>query len=165
MSAVDSSDHISVKAKIEEWLEAEGISFEEIKDLNSFFHIQTNLRNTTVHISESKVRRGVLAVQGMMDLAEDQLYKIGKISQEESDLLFRLLFASLDKSEYLFLLQKDFEAQSWLKIQRTLYIDELTRTDLLREMKDLNMKLVNINYMVNESLERFAPVSDGQLYK
>ncbi|MDG6924072.1 MAG: hypothetical protein JRN67_12380, partial [Nitrososphaerota archaeon] len=124
-----------------------------------------NLRNVSIHISESKVRRGVLAVQGILDLAEDQLFKIGKISSEENDLLFRLLFASLDKTEYLFLLQKDFKAKNWLKIQRTLYVDELTRTDLLREMKDLNIKLVNINYVVNESLEKLPSASNGQLYE
>lgn len=163
----ESSGHLSAKARIEEWLEAEGISFEEVTDLNSYFHIQANLRNVSIHISESKVRRGVLAVQGILDLAEDQLSKIAKISNEESDLLFRLLFASLDKTEYLFLLQKDFGAKNWLKIQRTLYVDELTRTDLLKEMKDLNTKLVNINYMVNESLEKLPSASsaDGQLYE
>ena len=165
MSTLGSNDHLSTKTRIEEWLEAEGISFEEVKDLNSFFHIQANLRNISIHIRESKVRTGVLAVQGILDLAVDQLYKIAKISHEESDLLFRSLFALLDKSEYLFLLQKDFAVQNWLEVQRTLYVDELTRTDLLREMKDLNMKLVNVNYMVNESLERFAPVADGELYK
>ena len=157
--------HPSVKAKIEQWLEAEGISFQEVKDINSFFHIQANLKNVSIHISESKVRMGVLAVQGILDLAEDQKYKIGKIGQEESDLLYRALFATLDKSEYLFLLQKDFGAQNWLKIQRTLYVDELTRTDLLREMKDLNMKLLTVNYTVNESLERLAPIADSELYK
>ncbi|MDG6904231.1 MAG: DUF2299 family protein [Nitrososphaerota archaeon] len=161
----ESSGHLSAKARIEEWLEAEGISFEEVADLNSYFHIQANLRNVSIHISESKVRRGVLAVQGILDLAEDQLFKIGKISSEENDLLFRLLFASLDKTEYLFLLQKDFKAKNWLKIQRTLYVDELTRTDLLREMKDLNIKLVNINYVVNESLEKLPSASNGQLYE
>jgi hypothetical protein len=144
---------------------AEGISFQDVKDINSFFHIQADLKNVSIHISESKVRRGVLAVQGILDLAEDQKYKIGKIGQEENDLLYRVLFATLDKSEYLFLLQKDFKAQNWLKIQRTLYVEELTRTDLLREMKDLNMKFVNVNYTVNESLGRLAPIADSELYK
>jgi hypothetical protein len=160
-----SSDHLSVKAKIEEWLEAEGISFEEVKDLNSFFHVKANLKNIPIHISESKVRRGVLAVQGILELSEDQLYKIGKITPEDSELLFRSLFVSLDKSEYLFLLQKDFRAQNWLKIQRTLYIEDLTRTDLFREMKDLNVRFVDINYILSESLERFTPVSDADVYK
>lgn len=165
MSSPESNGHLSAKMRIEGWLEAEGISFEEIKDLNSFFHIKANLRNISIHISESKVRIGVLAVQGVLDLAQDQLYKIRKIGTEESELLFRSLFESLDKSEYLFLLQKDFTAQNWLKIQRTLYLDELTRTDLLKEMKDLNMKLVGINYTVNESLEKLAPIADSELYK
>ena len=138
MSDPESNYHLSAKAKIEEWLEAEGISFEEVKDLNSFFHIQANLRNVSIHISESRVRRGVLAVQGVLDLGEDQLYKIEKISHEDNELLYRSLFALLDRSEYLFLLQKDFAARGWLKVQRTLYVDELTRTDLLKEMKELN---------------------------
>ena len=165
MAAADSSDHLSVKAKIEGWLDAEGISFEQVNDLNSFFHIQANLKNVRIHISESKVRIGVLAVQGILDLSEDQLYKLGRITPEDSELLFGSLFSLLDRSEYLFLLQKDFRAQNWMKIQRTLYIEELTRTNLFREMKDLNMKFVNINYLVNESLEGFTPAPDADLYK
>ena len=165
MSTAGSNNHLSVKAKIEGWLDAEGISFEQVKDLNSFFHIQANLKNVRIHISESRVRIGVLAVQGILDLSEDQLYKIGRITPEDSELLFGSLFSSLDKSEYLFLLQKDFRAQNWLKIERVLYIEELTRTNLLREMKDLNVKFVNINYMVNESLGRFTPAPDADLYK
>jgi hypothetical protein len=165
MSTSESRDHLSVKAKIEGWLDAEGISFEQVKDLNSFFHIKANLKNVGIHISESKVRMGVLAVQGILDLSEDQLYKISRITPEDGELLFRSLFSTLDKSEYLFLLQKDFRAQNWLKIQRTLYIEELTRSDLLREMKDLNMKFVDVNYLVNESLERFTPAPDTDLYK
>ncbi len=165
MSTAGSNNHLSVKAKIEGWLDAEGISFEQVKDLNSFFHIQANLKNVRIHISESRVRIGVLAVQGILDLSEDRLYKIGRITPEDSELLFGSLFSSLDKSEYLFLLQKDFRAQNWLKIERVLYIEELTRTNLLREMKDLNVKFVNINYMVNESLGRFTPAPDADLYK
>jgi hypothetical protein len=165
MPTVESEGHLSVKAKIEEWLDAEGISFDQVKDLNSFFHIEANLKNVRIHISESRVRRGVLALQGILDLSEDQLYKIGRITPEDSEMLFRSLFSSLDKSEYLFLLQKDFKTQNWLKIERTLYTEELTRSDLLREMKDLNMKFVSINYLVNESLDRFTPAPDTDLYK
>ena len=68
MPAAESSDHLSVKAKIEGWLDAEGISFEQVKDLNSFFHIKPISRMSGIHISESKVRMGVLAVQGILDL-------------------------------------------------------------------------------------------------
>jgi len=165
MSTAESDDHSALKARIEGWLEAEGISFEEGQDLNSFFKIQANLKNVRIHISESKVRRGVLAVQGVLELSEDQLYKIGRISPEDSASLFQSLFSVLDKNEYIFLLQKDFRVENWLKIQRILYIEDLTRTDLFREMKELNMKFVNINYMVNEALDRFSPLSDAGLYK
>jgi hypothetical protein len=159
------NDHLSIKAKIEDWLEAEGVSFDQVNDLNSFFHIKANLKNISIHISESKVRRGVLAVQGFLDLSQDQLYKVGKISPEDTESLFQSLFSTLDKSEYLFLLQKDFGAQNWLNIQRTLYMEDLTRTSLFAEMRDLNMKFVNVNYLVNEWVERITPKSDAELYK
>ncbi|MHB1868068.1 MAG: DUF2299 family protein [Nitrososphaerales archaeon] len=165
MPTNETNDHLSVKAKIEDWLDAEGISFDQIQDLNSFFHIVANLKNVPIHINESKVRRGVLVLQGILELSEDQLYKIGKFSPEDGESLFQSLFATLDKSEYLFLLQKDFAMQNWLKVQRTLYIEDLTRTNLLTEMKDLNMKLVNVNYMVNEALKRLVPLSDAESYK
>jgi hypothetical protein len=161
----ESNDHVSIKEEIEQWLEAEGISFDQVKDLNSFFHIKANLKNVAIHINESKVRRGVLAVQGILDLGEDQLSKIEKLNPEDNEFIFRSLFASLDRSEYLFLLQKDFKAQNWLKIQRTLYVEDLTRTSLFGEMKDLNMKFVNINYTLNEFLDRYIQVSESEPYK
>ncbi|MGI0091723.1 MAG: DUF2299 family protein [Nitrososphaerales archaeon] len=155
-------DHLLLKEKIEEWLDDEGISFSQTPDLNSFFHLQANLKNVAIHIQESKVRKGVLAVQGILEPGEDQLYKLGRISEEDRKSLFRSLFSTLDKSEYLFLLQEDFAAENWLKIQRTLYIEDLTRTSLLDEMKDLNTKFVNVNYTLNESLYDFEEVPDDK---
>jgi hypothetical protein len=166
LSAVESNEHLALKAKIEGWLEAEGIAFSNISDLNSFFHIQANLKNIPIHISESKVRKGVLAVQGSLELAVDQLEKYQSISADDKKTLFRSLFVMLDKSEYLFLLQENLAVQNWLKIQRPLYIEDLTRTMLLNEIKELNTKFVNINYLVNESLAEFKPVSeDSSMYK
>lgn len=152
-------DHSLLKTRIEEWLEDEGISFSDVPDMNSYFHVRANLKNVPIDISESKVRKGVLAVQGALDLSADQLDKYQLASKEDKKSLFRALFEMLDRSEYLFLLQEDFEVQSWLKIQRAAYIEDLNRTKLLGEMKDLNMRFVNVNYIVNESLARFA--SDG----
>ena len=165
-SAVESNEHHALKAKIEEWLEDEGISFNDVPDLNSHFHIKANLKNIPIHISESKVRLGVLAVQGIMELAADQIEKYQVVSEEDRKSLFRSLFAMLDKAEYLFLLQENFAIQNWLKIQRTLYIEDLTRTMLLNEIKDLNTRFVNINYLINDTLAEFKPVSeDSTMYK
>lgn len=150
------NEHSSLKTKIEDWLEAEGITFSESPDFNSFFHIVANLKNVQVHVSEPKVRRGVLAVQAVVALNEDQLAKVEKLKPEEKRPLFLSLFAKLDRSEYLFMLQEDFNSKSWLRIQRTLYIEDLTRSSLLFEMKDLNMKFVNLNYELNDALESFA---------
>lgn len=158
----ESSEHLLLKTKVEDWLEAEGISFNEVPDLNSHFHIQANLKNITIHLSESRVRRGVLAVQGTLELVADQLEKYHAMSEADRKTLFSSLFALLDKSEYLFLLQQNFAVENWLKIQRTLYAEDLTRTSLLREMKDLNLKFVNINYLLNESLAISNPVSSEQ---
>ena len=69
------NEHQILKTKIQEWLDAEGISFSEVPDLNSHFHMQVNLKNATIHVSESRVRRGVLAVQGTLQLVADQLEK------------------------------------------------------------------------------------------
>ena len=95
MSTAESSDHLSVKTKIEEWLDAEGISFEQVKDLNSFFHIKANLKNVGIHISESKVRMGVLAVQGILDLNEDQtLQSFKDYSRRQRALISILVFST-----------------------------------------------------------------------
>ncbi len=156
------NEHQILKAKIQDWLEAEGISFSDVPDLNSHFHIQVNLKNAAIHVSESRVRRGVLAVQGSLQLVPDQLQKYVVMSDTDKKTLFSSLFALLDKSEYLFLLQQNFAVENWLKIQRTLYIEDLSRTSLLREMKDLNMKFVNINYILNEALAISNPVSSDK---
>lgn len=158
----ESNEHLDLKGKIEGWLDAEGISFSNVPDLNSHFHIQANLKNVAIHVSESRVRRGVLAVQGTLELVPDQLEKYGVMSEADKKTLFHSLFALLDKSEYLFLLQQNFALQNWLKIQRTLYSEDLTRSGLLREMKDLNMKFVEINYLLNEALAISNPVSGEQ---
>jgi hypothetical protein len=166
MSTAESNEHQMLKEKIEGWLEAEGISYGDVPDLNSFFHMTANLKNIPIHISESKVRRGVIAVQGILELAPDQIEKYQVVSEEDRKSLFRSLFAMLDKTEYLFLLQENFAMKNWLKIQRTLYIEDLTRTMLLNEIKDLNTRFVNINYLINETLAEFKPVSeDSTMYK
>jgi hypothetical protein len=153
-------EHLALKAKIEEWLEAEGISFKHVPDLNSYFHLETNLKNAPIHLHESKVRRGVLVVQGVLSLTDSQLEIVVKMTEEDKKTLFLSLFAILDKSEYLFMIQQDFSSESWVRIQRTLYVEDLTRTRLLGEMKDLNTKFVNMNYALNEALGRIVAVSD-----
>lgn len=162
----DADNHLSLKAKIESWLDAEGIAFDQLPDINSFFHIQANLKNSPIHINESKVRKGVLAIHGVLEPNNDQLFKVGKISEAERKTLFRTIFAILDRSEYLFMLQEDFSSKGWLRIQRTLYVEDLTRTTLLTEMKDLNTKFVNINYALDESLNGIGKISgeENQVY-
>jgi hypothetical protein len=155
-------DHQPLKNKIGEWLEDEGISFSEVPDLNSFFHLKADLKNVAIHIQESKVRKGVLAVQGILELGENQLYKLGRISEDDRKSLFHSLFVMIDKTEYLFLIQEDFAADNWLKIQRTLYVEDLTRTSLLEEMKELNTKFVNVNYAVNDALDGFEELPDDK---
>ncbi len=158
----ESDEHLDLKGKIEAWLDDEGIYFSNVPDLNSHFHIQANLKNVAIHVSESRVRRGVLAVQGTLELIADQLEKYEAMSAADKKTLFRSLFALLDKSEYIFLLQQNFALENWLKIQRTLYVEDLTRTNLLREMKDLNMKFVEINYLLNEALAISNPASGNE---
>lgn len=159
-------DHVSLKTRIENWLDAEGISFSQVPDMNSFFHIQANLKNLPIDINESKVRRGVLAVHGVVEPNDSQLLKIQRISEVDKKALFQTIFAFLDKSEYLFMLQQNFSSKSWLRIERALYIEDLNRTSLLDEMKDLNTKFVNVNYALNEALNSIAPITgeDNPVY-
>jgi hypothetical protein len=160
-----SDSHALLRRKIERWFDCEGIVFKSLPDLNSYFHLVAELKNASIHVHESKVRKGCLVVQGTLALGQDQLSRIGKVVQEEKRSLFLSLFSMLDKTEYHFMLQEDFTSQFWLKIQRTLYVEELTRTALLREMKDLNTRFVNINYTLNEALGVMVPVSiDTPIY-
>ena len=157
--------HISTKQKIEAWLEAEGITFEPVSDFNAHFHLVANLKNVQVHLSEPKVRKGVLAVQAVASLDEQQLWKANQISPEDKRSIFLSLFSKLDRSEYLFMLQEDFTSKSWLRIQRALYIEDLTRTSLLSEMKCLNTKFVNMNYELNIALNGATlTVGDKTIY-
>ena len=152
--------HAPLKIKIEAWLDAEGISFKDVPDFNSHFHILANFKNVAIHIHESKVRHGVLVVSGELTPSRTQLERLERIKPEERRSLFLSLFALLDRSEYLFMLQEDFASRSWLRIQRTLYIEDLTRSSLLGEAKDLNTKFVNMNYALNEALGALAPPSN-----
>jgi hypothetical protein len=156
--AAQSSSRASVWEEIEAWLEDEGIPFETVKDFNSHYHIAAMMKNVQVHLSESKVRRGVLAVQGVVALDEQQVWKARQIKKEDLRAIFLVLFKLLDCSEYHFMLQEDFFSKSWLRIQRTLYMEELKRTQLLQEMKELNLKFVQVNYGLNEALDN-APKS------
>jgi len=162
----EKQDDLSTKQKIESWLEAEGITFEPIPDFNAHFHLAANMKNLQVHLSEPKVRMGVLAVQAIATLDEQQLWKANQISPDDQRSIFLSLFAKLDRTEYHFMLQEDFTSKSWLRIQRTLYIEDLNRTVLLREMKELNLKFVNLYYDLNEALE-IAPraVQEETIYK
>jgi hypothetical protein len=156
----------STREKLEVWLEAEGISFEQVSDFNSHFHLVANLKNVQVHLSEPKVRKGVLAVQAVVALDEQQLWKANQISPEDLRAIFLVLFSKLDRSEYHFMLQEDFTSKSWLRIQRTLYIEDISRSSVLREMKELNVKFVDVNYDLNDALD-CAPrsVPEETIYK
>ena len=156
----------STREKLEIWLEAEGITFEQVSDYNSHFHLVANLKNVQVHLSEPKVRKGVLAVQAVVALDEQQLWKANQISPEDLRAIFLVLFSKLDRTEYHFMLQEDFTSKSWLRIQRTLYIEDISRTSVLREMKELNVKFVDINYDLTEALDS-APrsVPEETIYK
>jgi len=154
--------HGTLKQRIESWLDDEGISFESTPDFNSNFHIKANLKNVEVHISESKVRKGIVAVQAVVFLDESQLARVQNLKLEEKRSVFLSLFSKLDRSEYLFMLQEDFTSKSWMRIQRTLYIEDLTRTKLLNEMKELNTKFVSMNYELNAALDGAAIVGDNK---
>jgi hypothetical protein len=142
--------------KIEVWLDDEGIPFDRIPDINSKFHVKAQMKNLIVHLRESNVRVGCIVVEGIMALEEDQVELMKKIKDEDQHSLFVKFFRELDRSEYLFQLSKDFSDPIWLKIQRILYSEDLNRTDLLNQMKELNTKFVNINYEINEALDNMA---------
>ena len=99
-------------------------------------------------------------MQGVLSLTADQLEVITKMTDEDRKTLFLSLFSILDRSEYLFMIQEDISSKNWLRIQRTLYVEDLNRTRLLGEMKDLNTKFVNMNYALNQSLGSIIPVSN-----
>jgi hypothetical protein len=163
---LEEESNTSTKQKIEAWLEAEGLTSEPVSDINAHFHIAVNLKNVQVHLSEPRVRKGVLAIQAVASLDEQQLWKANQISPEDKRSIFISLFSKLDRSEYLFMLQEDFTSKSWLRIQRTLYIEDITRTCVLQEMKDLNLKFVDVNHDLNEALD-IAPraVQEKTIYK
>ncbi|MDA4130971.1 MAG: DUF2299 family protein [Thaumarchaeota archaeon] len=153
MQTREEDPHLFLKEKVEGWLDDEGISYEPVPDFNSHFHLKSNLKNIEAHLSEPKVRKGVLAIQAIVSPDETQLAKVQAMKPEARRGIFLSLFSKLDRSEYLFMLQEDFESKSWLRIQRTLYIEDLTRTILLSEMKNLNTKFVDMNYELNIALE------------
>lgn len=157
-----SSSSSAIWEKVESWLEDEGISFSKVQDFNSHYHIQTNMKNVQIHLSEPKVRRGVLAVQAVIALDEQQAWKAKQIKKEDLRTIFLALFEKLDRTEYLFMLQEDFFSKSWLRVQRTIYIEDLARTSLLKEMKDLNLKFVNVSYDLNSALDNAPRVASPE---
>ena len=114
------------------------------------------MKNLQVHVNESRVRLGCLSVQGIMALDLDQRELVKKGSDEEKHALFLSMFRELEKEEYMFQISEDFLDPNWLRIQRTLYAEDLTRTALLEEMKELNTKFVRLNYELNEALDKIG---------
>jgi hypothetical protein len=154
--------------RIKEWFDDEGIPFDSTPDINSRFHLKAHMKNLQVHVRESNVRVGCLVVEGIMALDEGQVALVNKVKDEEQHALFLKIFRELDRSEYLFQLSKDFEETNWLRIQRILYLEDLTRSALLNAMKDLNTRFVDINYELNEALDNMTePPSpaDSSLYR
>ncbi len=153
--------------KIEGWLDDEGIPFESVPDINSRFHLKTQMKNIQVHLRESNVRVGCVVVEGIMSMDEDQSELMKKIKDDEQHSIFLELFRKLDKEEYLFQLSKNFFDPIWLKIQRIIYVEDIRRSELLNEMKELNTKFVGINYELNEAIDNLTePPSpaDSSLY-
>ena len=143
-------------SRIEGWLDDEGIPFDRVPDINSKFHVKAQMKNLVIHLRESNVRVGCVVVEGIMELEEDQVELMKKIKEEDRHALFLKFFRELDRSEYLFQLSKDFSDPFWLRIQRILYSEDITQTDLLNLMKELNLRFVNINYEINEALDNLT---------
>ena len=152
-ATLSSSPNSSMWERVESWLDAEGISFQTEADFNSHRHLIANMKNLQIHLSEPKVRRGVLAVQSVVSLDDQQVWKAKRIKKEDLRTIFLTLFEKLDREEFLFMLQEDFFSKSWLRIQRTLYIEDLTRTALIQEMRNLNLRFVDVNYDLNAALD------------
>jgi hypothetical protein len=161
------SQNKELMEKIGGWFDDEGVPFESTADINSRFHLKVQMKNVQVHVRESNVRLGCIVVEGIMSLDQDQTALMGKIKDDEQHAIFLNLFRKLDKEEYLFQLSKNFFDPIWLKIQRILYAEDMTRTALLKEMKELNTKFVKINYELNEAIDNLteppSPV-DSSLY-
>ena len=154
-----------LKEKIESWLDDEGIPYEEVKEINSHFRLKAQLKNMIIQVHLSKVRLGCIIIQGTMALDADQLDLVGKISEQDRRSLFLAVFSKLDKEEYLFQLSEDYLDPNWLRIQRTLYAEDLTRSELLNQMKELNSKFVNVNYDLYEALDIIPPITnETQVY-
>jgi hypothetical protein len=148
--------NLELLTKIEGWLDDEGIPFDRVPDINSKFHLKVQMKNLVLHLRESNVRVGCIVVEGLLALENEQVQLMRRIKEEDQHSLFVRFFRELDRSEYLFQLSKNFTDPIWLKIQRVLYSEDLTRTMLLSQMKDLNTKFVNINYEINEALDNLA---------
>lgn len=146
------------KSRIEEWLDEEGVPFESVPDINSKFHVVAQMKNMQIHVRESNVRVGCIVIEGIMSLDEGQLELIRKIKEEERGRhsLFLKFFRELDQEEYLFQLSRDFLDPTWLRIQRILYAEDMSRTALLDGMKNLNTRFVRINYELNAALDNMS---------
>jgi hypothetical protein len=162
MQQGEEDHHSLLRKRIEGWLDDEGISFESAPDFNSHFQLKANLKNVEVHLSEPKVRKGVLAIQAVVSPDETQLARIQNLKPENKRTIFLSLFSKLDRSEYLFMLQEDFTSKNWMRIQRILYIEDLTRTKLFGEMKGLNTKFLNMNYELNLALDSATIAHDDK---
>ena len=123
------------------------------------------MKNAAIHIHASKIRLGCIIIQGALAIDQEQLDYIEKISEQDKRSLFLTFFAKLDREEYLFQLNQDFSDPMWLRIQETLYVDDLTRSDLIGQMKRLNTKFVKLSYELNEALDIIPPITnETQVY-
>lgn len=157
-----------LKERIEQWFDDEGIPFQGVPDINSRFLIRAQMKNMQINVRESNVRIGCIVIEGIMSLNEDQTALLKKLKNDEAQrhALFLKFFRQLDQEEYLFQLSRNFFEPNWLRIQRILYREDLSRSSLLNGMKELNMRFVRMNYELNEVLDNLTePPMDGSLYR
>jgi hypothetical protein len=148
------SEHEHLREKIEGWLKDEGISFENraIPSQVSYFQIKANIQDFPIYVQELNQKRDCVLVHSFLMLNGAQISGIAPRTPDEKKSLRNSIFSFLKVREFSFRVNENYEDKRWIMIQRILYVEGLTRKELMNEIKDLRLRFRMVEDLIDNSL-------------
>lgn len=138
-ACIDMSDsHAELQRRLETWLRAEDIRFENKPNPQAYFHLLVQFNGVPLQVAEIMSKSGMIVITGVLRLSPNQITIFQEMQEEAQNKFFWDLRFTLNDRENHFQIKDDVSDPNWLTVQRILYVDDLKRSSFLNALKEID---------------------------